>query len=369
MTTTNDVKWGSYSQWEGPLFWGSAPVTASADPSDAEKMLLVVTATEGSRWDAVNMYDRCILSVGSVQWCEASMYGVSDMLGEVYKKDPTLLTPLDAVMKATGAWWQLNSKGRFRFYTPSGEVDTLPEQQALFLLHSNGLKGTWDEDSKALAKLWVASMANVFQQKGAQEAQANFTVPRLRGFATKEAKAILWGTDEALPNDAWVGAIRAAFLSFAANLPAVAAKQLQKAVGDTKATKWSPEWCVAILKQLTFGPGIAIYPHRYEAIRPRIEQLYGVDLPDFAPDLQAWHEEMGVDPASTAPSFTTVQEYQALLLAEGYDLGPAGADGKDGPKTRDAVRVFQGLHGLTADGIVGAQTRAAFATEWRKRNG
>ena len=52
--------------------------------------------------------------------------------------------------------------------------------------------------------------------------------------------------------------------------------------------KWSEEWCVSLIKQLTFGPKIGIYPRRYEAIRPVVEKLYGINLPKTVKDLESW---------------------------------------------------------------------------------
>lgn len=370
MTTVGQIGWGTYKGYEGPLFWGKAGVTVSERPTDEEKVLLVVTATEGGKWDAVNMYDRMIVSVGAIQWGEAGQYSVSDMLGKVAQRSPELLGPLQPALDRARAQLKLNPKGRYRFFTPTYlEVDTLAEQQGLFLLRSNGGLGSWDEESKAYAKVWAAALSSVFQQPEAQKAQADFTTPKLRSyFVVRDAQAVLWGADEKLPNTGWVGAIRAAFISFAANLPAVAAEQLKKAP-LAGLRKWSPEWCIALLRQLTFGPGITIYPHRYEKIRPVLEAQYGVDLPDFAKDLQAWQLQHGIDPGAKAPTFTTVLEIQTELLAQGFDIGPAGADGRMGAKTTDAVRTFQRLRGLGADGIVGPQTRAAFVAEWTARNG
>lgn len=368
MTTINEIGWGKYSQWEGPLYWGRCKVTLPFNPTDEEKVLQVVSSTEGSRYDAVNMYDRMCVSVGAIQWAELSQFSVSDMLGKVYDRDPALLDPLAPAM-AEGVEFKKNAKGKYRFFTGGVEVVTSEQQQKLFLLNSNGQQGTWDDASKAYAKTWAAGMSSVFQHPAAQKAQAEFTTARLRSyFIVKDAQAVLWGADEQLPSTGWVGAIRAAFTSFAANLPAVAAEQLKKAP-LAGLTKWSPEWGIALLKQLTFGPGITIYPHRYEKIRPVIEALYGVDLPDFAADLEAWQLQHGIDPAATAPTFTTVLEIQSELLAQGYDLGPAGADGRMGVKTTNAIRTFQQLHGLGPDGVVGPKTRAALAAEWAKRNG
>lgn len=369
MTSVANVGWGSYDKYEGPFFWGTCPVTVSANPSDDEKTLTVITATEGGKWDAVNAYDRMIISVGAIQWGEAAQYSVSDMLGKVAQRSPALLAPLQPAFDQAQATFKQNEKGRYRFFTPvMGEVDTLAEQTRLFLLDSSGLKGSWDDASKQYARTWVACMANVFQQPEAQRAQAEFTVPLLRAFALKESRAILWGSDAELPNDGWVGALRSAYLSFAANLPVVANRHLQLAP-VSGLTKWSPDWCIAVLKQLTFGPNIAIYPHRYDKIRPVLEQLYGVNLPDFSPDLRKWQVENNIDPTSPAPTFVTMGEIQTELVALGYDLGPSGADGKDGPKTQRAVRAFQQAAGLTSDGIVGPNTRKALVAAWSKRQG
>lgn len=54
-----------------------------------------------------------------------------------------------------------------------------------------------------------------------------------------------------------------------------------------------------------------------------------------------------------------VRELQKQLIKLGYDLGPDGADGDFGRKTRDAVKSFQNDHGLVKDGEVGELTRAA----------
>lgn len=59
---------------------------------------------------------------------------------------------------------------------------------------------------------------------------------------------------------------------------------------------------------------------------------------------------------STGPD---VVECQEDLITLGYDLSPYGADGKFGAKTETAVKQFQTVHGLKADGIVGPATWAA----------
>jgi peptidoglycan hydrolase-like protein with peptidoglycan-binding domain len=48
---------------------------------------------------------------------------------------------------------------------------------------------------------------------------------------------------------------------------------------------------------------------------------------------------------------------QNALIHLGFD--PGTADGKDGPKTQNAVRSFQSSASIGIDGIVGSETRQA----------
>lgn len=360
MATINDTGWGAYGGFEGPYYRGKFLFRLSPDPTEAEKIMAVITATEGGRYDAVNAYDRMILSVGLIQYGEAGQFSVSDMLSAVRAKDPGLLAPLAGIMADLGATFRPNAKGRYRFFVHGGEVDTVAKQQQLFL-QCDGKVGSWggkDDPRRIVAKRWAAAVASVFEQPAAQEAQAGFIAPRLQGFAMPNAKTALWGPGTPTDNSGWAGALRAGYLSFAANLPAVAGEQLRialEAMGNVE--PWSEEWANRILHQLALGPNIGIYPDRYRKIRPVLEALYGITLPDLVPY-----------PPSSAipgiPSFTSLADVQTELLAQGYDLGPSGADGKMGPKTLAAIKDFQGKMGLTADGQVGPATRAKLQSFW-----
>lgn len=366
MVTVNEVSWGEYKEWEGPYYRGRVGYVPPPVATDASRYLGVITATEGGHYDAVNMYDRMILSVGLIQWAEAGQYSVSDMLGKVAERGAGLLDPLVAVMTKARAVFKQNARGKWRFFVNGDEVDTIEEQQKLFL-GCDGTHGSWGPDNRVAAKEWAAAVASVFQQPEAQRAQEEFTVPRLRGFATKAAEAELWGPGTPTENTGWAGALRAAYLSFATNLPAMASQQLLWALKGLP-DRWSEEGVITILRQLTFGPQITIYPKRYNDIRPVLERSYGVDLPDFAKELQAWHKTLGIDPRSEVPGFMDVREIQTELLALGYDLGPAGVDGRQGGKTTDAIRTFQRLAGLRPDGVVGPATRKALVASWISRH-
>lgn len=369
MTTSADIAWGRYQAYEGPFFRGTTRYTMPTKPTENHRRMAVLTATEGGRADAINMYDRCIVSVGFIQFCEAKYFLTSGLLGAIAEKDPTLLQPLSPALGASGADFVKTPRGRwrFQFHDGRGEVDTGQEQEQLFLLHSNGHRGTWDEESRVHAKLWAACLANMLSQPAAVETQVNYVASRMTMFAMPEAKQILF--KDPATNDGWVGAMRAGFLSFAGNLPAVANKHLKIALQSAPGAKWSKDWCVHVLKELTFGPKIAIYPQRYNAIRPVLEHLYGVDLPDMAKELEEWKAhfdaEVEVPASKEEPDFTDPPQIQAFLMAMGYDLGPAGADGILGRKTKEALRTFQSLHGLVDDGIVGPKTRAELLKAYR----
>lgn len=370
MTKPEDIGWGSYKQYEGAIFRGTRKYQMPKFPSENAVILGVVTATEGGCGDAINAYDRCIISVGYIQLCEAAYHLTSGLLGALATKNPALLDPLQPALDASNAVFRKNAAGKWRFAFKGAngslnEVDTADEQKRLFLLNSNGLKGTWDAPSKAHVKLWAASMANTLAQPEADAVQIDYVANRLHSFAMPYAKRVLF--DEPRPSDGWVGVVRAAYLSFAANLPAVASEQLKIAIESSKSRPWSKGWTIDILRQLTFGPNIAIYPHRYEAIRPVLERCYSVDLPDFSKDLKAWKATMDEEgkPKPKEPTFMKVQEVQQLLLDLGYDLGPSGADGRMGSKTKDALMTFQGLNGLNPDGILGPKTRGELLDAWK----
>jgi len=320
--------------------------------------LAVLTATEGGSWNAENSYDRCILTVGLCQLCEAGQYSVSDLLGAVEERLPGGLYPMQAALDMSDATFHPNERGRWRFHfrDARGEVDRLQEQQQLFLLNSNGKKGTWDDESRRHAKTWAAAMVNVFENDDANRVQRDHLVPLLLRFALPFARRYVDGA----PDDALGNAFISAYVSFAANNPTWANRYLQAAVQTSRAAVYSVDWLVDVLRSLTHGPKVQIYPHRYDAIRPVLERLYGVDLPDTAALLGDGIEQ-----------FMSPKEIQTILRDLGYDLGPYGpnGDGVDGVITRggktwQATAEFQRLHGIEEDdndklGWVGDDTALA----------
>ncbi len=375
MVTSSQLRWGRYSAFEGPWHPGTVGLPSTPNPTPADNYLGVVTTTEGGHADGLNEYDSCKVSVGYIQLCE-TYYLTSQLLGALWRADNTLLLPLDRALLASECSYGLDPKGRFRFkfHDERSWVDSPQEQEQLFFGGASGKQGSWGEEGspeRERAKLWGECLMNTLAQPDAVKVQIAHLLPMLKGFALAEAKALLWGPGD--PGDeakGWVGAVRAAYLSFAANNPTIAQTQLKLGLAAAGChPKWSKDWAILILGQMTFGPKVAIYPGRYDKIRREIELRFGVDLPDYAKELKDWQSDMGICEAGDGvPAFVSTLEIQEELVAEGYDLGPAGADGKMGKKTSEAVRVFQGLHGLQADGVVGPRTRTALTAEYLRRH-
>ena len=306
MTNSSQVYWGKYQSFEGPIFMGSIRYELPKNPDDLDKFLHVITSTEGGKYDAINMYDQCIISVGLIQWCEAKQYSVSNMLGQVADKCgvDAVLKPLNPILLQIGATFKKNAKGQWRFHfnDERGEVNTVEKQQQLFW-DCDGKKGSWTPELRARAKLWAACTANIWENQDAQNVQLEFTKKRLVWFITPSAQKVLF---DGQPSTGWVGALRGGYFSFAANLPAIADKHLKIAIKNLKSPKWSKEWCTGVLKELTFGPNIAIYPTRYNKIREVLEQTWGVELPKTAELLRQWTEP-AVDNVATQQSVMSVE--------------------------------------------------------------
>ena len=364
MVQAADIGWGSYRGYEGPFFRGTHPHVLGPVPSQADKVLAVITATEGGHYDAINMYDGQIVSSGLIQFIERAQFSVSQMIGE--SMDEPYADDFLRFVKSKRASFVRGAYAHYHFLlmTPPipTPVDTLEKQRLLFYLHSTGEKGTWDDESKQHAKDWAAAIASFWQHPAAQWGQREFTMPKLYDFAVKEAQDVV--EDAKRYNTPISQAFVAAYLSFAVNNPQRAAKHLKLFMDGTSLPKYTMDWFIGVLKELTFSPNIAIYPHRYDAIRPKLEELYAISLPDFADELQTWKKKTGFT------VLLSTREVQLGLLTLGFDIGPSGADGKYGPKTREAILLFEQMSGVPAeacDGMVDEHTYPALEQALQKK--
>ena len=338
--------------YEGPYFIGSIPYALPSNPDFLDLCTSVVTATEGGHYDAINMYDSCILSVGIIQVCArvgelASMLATcaSYDLGTLKTALSQLPVPADFRQNAQGAW-------QFYFLDGRGFVTTTQQMQAMFLCGSTGLKGQWTAAQMAQAKQVAATFANIWSSTGLQTGQNAFIKAGLMNFVMPRAKNTLFSNPD---QTSYAGALKAAYISYSVNLPAVADQHLAVAAAD-------PNWLAAndqqrfemAMYRIVFGSGIAIWPERYQTIQPVLQKLFNVTLPTLQ------QLSTGVEPVDpTDEALTTVKGIQSFLITRGYDLGPTGADGIWGALTEAAVKKFQSDNSLAVDGIVDAPTRAA----------
>ena len=272
MVSVDAIGWGSYRSWEGPLYWGKRKYHLPANPTEGDKILQVITTTEGGTYDAYNGYDRCICTSGLIQWCDrAPFFLVTKLLGAVAQEDPELLRSVTEYIGPRGYTFKKRPilNGVWRFYGPTGLVDSTDRQRELYFGSSyRGKKGTFPED-KSVAKEWAAACSSVWEQEEAQRIQREHTIPRLYNFATKTARPIL---ETAKTNGGDVGrAFCAAYLSFAANNPKRASDALSWVVMN-HGVEWTQDWLNSALRALVFRPGIAIYPHRYDKIHLRFRK-------------------------------------------------------------------------------------------------
>ena len=334
MVTASEIRWSRYRNHEGPFFPGRQRFKIPPRPTEEDRIVAVITATEGGGYDSYNGYDGQDCSFGLIQVTEKAYYQVSKMLGEVAVQDPGSLKHLSLELDKKGLTFKTNARGRWRFFfrDSRGEVDVLEEQHQMFFLNSSGQKGDWDEPSKTYAKQVAAAICTVMERKPAQEAQKKFVARRVHAYAFGESKSVI----KAAPNTDIGRAFVAAYLSFAVNNPTRANKHLGIALSKTRHTRWGLNWFIDILKELTFGPQISIYPHRYKAILKPLKDLYGlVGLPEMADELKAWRDKSGHQ------GFFDPAEVQRALIYLGSDLGPAGADGKWGRLSRAAMFSFE----------------------------
>jgi hypothetical protein len=342
MVGVEDIKWGTYQEYEGPVYYGTQKYVMPSEPDEASELLLVLTTTEGGTYDAYNGYDSCICTSGLVQWCDRAPYFlVCKMLGHVAEKNRGLLAPVSSLAQELGYRFARNDKGSWRFFNGTSEVASKEQQRSLYFGGATGLKGSFSPVQKELAKRWAVAFAELWEQPEAQALQREYTLPRLLGFATSSARKILEASRA--DDGPYCKTLRNAYVSFAANNPRRASDALEAYVA-THGVRFTSDWVIGALRSLTYHSGVAIYPHRYDKIRPVLERLYGVNLPDLSSELESWSTVNGFEPDVHTP-----RGIQKALVALSYDVGPAGADGLWGKHSRAALRQFEKDQDLPAE--------------------
>lgn len=298
--SVSQVKWSAYAGLEGPVYYGTKSIKIPDDPTFLQKCMAIVSLAEG-HIDAVNMYDSGIVSVGTVQWIERGNMAVSDMVGKVADRCGIYYvnTVLAPALKLSRATFKKNSKGQWRFFLDRGgkeyEVNTLVLQQECFL-SCDGKKGSWKAENVLHAKTWCAALASLWDSDLACDAQLEFSANRLLPwFVTANAKKILFSDPD---ETGWKGVLKAVFVQFSVNIPAVADRNLVIGDRDSKFPKWSREYCLDVINQLVLGSAVTLWPIRYSAFARRANELFGVDLPVSSKELsqKKWREVVPPSP-------------------------------------------------------------------------
>lgn len=346
--TLKDIKWGRYAApnapvYVGPMWFGKVRVSLNNLDQFEYLALHVTSAAEGNP-DAIQLYDSCRCSIGSAQYC-AKFPNFVRMLLFVEKKCPGSLQNLRDFMSKINA--EFDEKHNY-FLHNGILVMTDQHHRDLFLGGGSGIEGTWTEEQRERAYNWALAYANCpWEEEPVWQAQLDFAASTLHEYVRPEANWLFQ-----MKEDQWILALRAAFLSFAVNSPTKASKQLNIARKNTPEmglSEGSPAWVIEMLRSITWDSGLDLWKHRYNAIRPRLEKAFSVDLPDFADELRsaATRGEIPMSPT----------EIQMALIKLKYDIGSSRVDGIIGRKTKAAIMDFQMKNGLPMDGDVDSETR------------
>jgi len=324
------------------MWFGKVKVNLRDNDQFEYVALHVTSAAEGNP-DAIQLYDSCICSIGSAQWCSKYPNFVR-MLLFVEKKCPGSLQKLKDHMGQIGA--EFDEKHSC-FLHNGLLVMTDQQRRDLFLAGGTGIEGSWTEEQLERAYNWVLAYANCpWEEEPVWQAQIDFAASTLHEYVRPEAEWLFQMTA-----DPWILALRAAYISFAVNNPKKAAMQLniarQKAP-DSGLSEGTPSWVIEILRSITWDSGLDLWKHRYNAIRARLEKSFNVDLPDFADELRN---------AASLGEIMSPTEIQMALLKLKYDIGNSRVDGIIGRKTKAAIMEFQRRNGLPVDGDVDDETR------------
>lgn len=266
---------------------GRLKFTPPENPSFTEKLLAVTVSAEGGTYDAINMWDTGICSVGLIQFIDvAPQFGVCNLLGAVADSCgiESVVLPLDEALKMSGASFKRNNLGQWRFFLGSSEVKTAEQQKQLYFCGSNSL-GTVSAEAKLRARTWAAGLASIWQNENARQVQVDFTLPKLNSFSFGDGRKILLEDPAETSLEGWPGAVKAFYMAYAVNLPTRASQMVAQAAKTSTYTKWSPEWCLDVMYTFLAYGNVGVWKERYNSKRPWLEKMFGVVLPKDVPTL------------------------------------------------------------------------------------
>lgn len=348
-----DLSWGKYGGFEGPYWRGTVKLVKPAPGAPFwERVMWVVTQTEGGAYDAINNYDQCIFSPGLIQLCE--IFGIATkMLRKFAGANGKAFDRFTREMPGNVDW---NFKVDGLVYNKQPVKIPGPSMRSalrrFYLGGSSGKLGEWTDAQKAHARQVCAAMASMHGDPAFLQLQLDHVSPLLRRFVIPEGLTSVFPEAPKAGDTGYRAAMQCAYLSFAGNLPQPAWETLREVMKTWDPGMTDEDRCLSMLAAMV-GRGVGIWPHRYNVIRPHLEEQFGVDLPDLAVQLK---DAIPVGP-TVVTLYPTVKLWQVALLTLGGDLGPAGADGVAGEKTKRALQRFEVAAGVRfPDGIYDATT-------------
>ncbi len=285
MITQSHLRWNVYHGWEGPVFPGNMPVpAANLDSSFHSKVLAITAAAEGGGFNAVQLWDSGLLSVGAIQFIDSGSWNVCNMLGEVAEACGVeqVIAMLKPALDICDASFSKLSDGKWRFSLKGQVVNTTALQKLLYFGDAQGnTKGSYNEAKRTRVKTWAVCMANVWDIPGSTDVQSDFTLRKLKdGFTWGSLRTDLFNGASEM-DDGWLGATRAMLLAYAVNAPAIVVKRYDVARHNNK-EKFSREWCLEVLHDVVINSGIDVWRNRWPAKLPFVEKAFGVKLPSYA---------------------------------------------------------------------------------------
>ena len=276
-------KWGKYGQFEGPFYMGTLKVPeASQNDNFVKKILTITTSAEGGAFDAINMYDSGLLSVGAIQFIDAGQFHVANMFGRIADVNyDALISKLKPALDICKCSFQKQPDGQWRFVFDNGKpVVTTVQQKILYFGDANGnLSGTFSKDKIDRSKTWTSVAADVWTIPGAIDAQLAYTFERI-------VKDFTWGSlrkelfVDNLDETGLIGLTKAFLVGFAINSPAAVMGRYEKA-RNNKYEKYSDDWCFQVLKDVVVGAGIGIWKARWNSKIKFTQKCFGLSMPTF----------------------------------------------------------------------------------------
>lgn len=313
-----DVGWGSYGEYEGPYFRGTFPLKLKENHDFLDEAMYVFSRTEG-RLDSVNMYDSCILSISCAQWCARVHNAYAMTLGLAKDKfgDDNPIKLIQQMLERSSANLQ-KIDDTWNFYIDFQKVVTPKLLRKLFFDGASGKKGEWTPKTKQHAIDWARIIIETLRLPSMIDAQIEYTKPRMMNFVLNFSREYLFANDS---QDNDIGrCAKTAYLSFAGNNPKWANDSVKRFASSTDLSKWSSEWLVMFLKEMTFGPNIAIYPHRYDAIASALRSVYDVNIPRTSLELRRAKyiklNQQHVDETSVIPEKIIDQKIESKPVIE-----------------------------------------------------